>query len=81
MVKSVSKHKISSKKDQSDHFPIISKKLGKYSGEWVGFAGKKLVAHGRDARVVYKKVRALFPDVEPYIFKVPDGRMYLLNGQ
>jgi hypothetical protein len=66
------------KRNQIGHFPTISKKIGKYAGEWVGFAGKKLVAHDRDARVVYKKVRALYPGVQPYIFKVPDGRMYLL---
>jgi len=68
-------------KNQPNQFPTITKKLGKYENEWVGFAGKKFVAHDRDARVVYKKIRALYPDAEPWIFKVPDRRIYLFYGQ
>ena len=52
MVKSAKKQKYSPKNDQIDHLTTTSKKLGKYSGEWVGFAGKKFVAHDKDARIL-----------------------------
>jgi len=78
MPKSPKKDKCSAPDGQFDYLLSISKKLGKYTGEWVGLVGRRIVAHDRDARVVYKRIRALFPGVEPYIFKVPDDRVYLL---
>lgn len=62
-------------KNQPNQFPTITKKLGKYAGEWVGFAGKRFVAHDKDARVVYKKIRALFPDAEPCSWNILDWQL------
>ena len=78
MAKSAKKDKCSAPNGQYNYLLSISKRLGKYTGEWVGLVGKRIVAHDKDARVVYKKIMALFPGVEPYIFKVPDDRVYLL---
>lgn len=56
----------------------ISRTTGKYAGEWVGIVDRQIVAHGRDAKTVHRKLSKLFPGREPEIFKVPEDRAMVL---
>jgi hypothetical protein len=74
------KNKDNGRKGGSGYEYLLSvpRDLGKYAGEWVGVVNRKIVAHGRDARVVYRVILKLFPHCEPEIFKVPEYRAMLL---
>ena len=48
-----------------EYLLTISRKTGRYAGEWVGIVDRRIVAHGKDARAVYKKRLKLYPGREP----------------
>lgn len=53
-------------------------KIKKFRGQWVAMWKKKVVAHGKDGKMVYKQ--ALQKCKEPMIFQVPEDEeeVYLL---
>ena len=61
-----------------EHLLAISRTTRRYAGEWVGIVDRRIVAHGRDARAVYKKLLELYPGREPEIFKIPKDRVMVL---
>jgi hypothetical protein len=74
------KSKGNGRKDRSgfEHLQSISRRTRPYAGEWVGIVDRRIVAHGRDARAVYKKLLKLYPGREPEIFKIPENLAMVL---
>lgn len=50
-----------------------------YKGEWIAITGKKILAHGKDAEVVYKKAVQKCKGKEISLAKVPDEQTLILK--
>lgn len=52
--------------------------LGDYVGKWIAIVGDKVVASGKDGKVVFEEVKKKYPEKEPLILKVPEDKVMLL---
>lgn len=43
----------------------------KFAGKWIAIVDQKPVASGRDAKKVYEKAKAKYPNKKPSLAKVP----------
>lgn len=46
--------------------------IDSYIGEWIVICNKKIVAHGRDVKKVFREVKEKYPKERPLITRVPD---------
>lgn len=46
--------------------------LNPYIGEWIAICNKKIVAHGKSVKEVYKKAKEEYPKNKLLVTKVPD---------
>lgn len=51
----------------------------KYKGEWIAIAGKKIVAHGKDAEQVYHSAVKKVPSQQISLAKSPEEQMLVLK--
>lgn len=50
-----------------------------YKGEWIAISKDKVVAHGKDADVVYKTAKKKTPSGRISLAKAPDEQMLVLT--
>jgi len=50
-----------------------------YKGEWIAIARNKIIAHGQDAEVVYKKAVKKAGNKDVSLAKVPNEQMLVLK--
>ena len=58
---------------------FVKTDTSKYTGEWIAIAGKKIVAHGKDAEKVYKSAKKKAPGKNISLAKAPDEQMLVLK--
>ena len=46
--------------------------LDNYIGQWVAICEQKIVAHGKDAKKVFKEAKEKCPKERPLLTRVPD---------
>ena len=51
----------------------LSMDNGKYQGKWIALCGDKVVAQGKDLRMVHATASKKCPDKKPLFTKVPEG--------
>lgn len=72
--------KAMSKKLLSQNYNFFLKvDTSRYKGEWIAIAGRKIVAHGKDAQEVYKTAKKKAPTKDISLAKAPDEQMLILN--
>lgn len=69
--------KSSKKLSNYDYFLKVD--TSPYKGEWVAITESKIVAHGKDAQVVYKKAKKKTPSGEVSLAKVPREQVLVLK--
>lgn len=52
--------------------------LEKYKGEYIAIIGKKIAAHGKDAKKTWEQARKKFPTKLPTIAKIPHEEALVL---
>lgn len=67
------------KKPSSNYDFFIKADTSPYKGEWIAIAGKKIVAHGKDAETVYKSAQRKTHLKNISLAKAPDEQMLVLN--
>ena len=50
-----------------------------YRGEWMAIAGRKIVAHGKDAEIVFRKAAKKYKATEISLAKAPNEQMLVLK--
>ena len=50
-----------------------------YKGEWVAIADKRIVSHGKDAKVVYQKAKQKAKTAQVSLAKVPEEQILVLK--
>lgn len=58
---------------------FINTDTSKYKGEWIAISGNKVVAHGQDAEIVYKKASKKAKKTDISLAKVPESQMMVLK--
>lgn len=66
-------------KKLSNYDYFIKTDTSGYQGEWIAIAGQKIVAHGKDAEIVYKSARRKNPGLQVSLAKVPDAQVMILS--
>ena len=46
--------------------------ISNYIGEWIAICDKKIVAHGKDVKKVFKEAKLKHPKERPLLTRVPD---------
>ena len=57
---------------------FVTSDLKRYEGEYVALVGRKVAAHGKNAKVVWKEAKKKFPKSLPTIAKLPKEEMLVL---
>ncbi|MGH9876227.1 MAG: DUF5678 domain-containing protein [Nitrososphaerales archaeon] len=65
-------------KSEYEYIMSISDELGDYVGQWIAVVDNEIVAKGDNAKDVYEKAKAKYPEREPFIMKVPKESIMLL---
>lgn len=68
-----------SRKQLSNYEYFLRVDTSPYKGEWVAITGSKVVAHGKNAQVVYKKAKKKTPYEEVSLAKVPSEQVLILK--
>lgn len=64
----------------SDNYDFFVKTdTSKYKGEWIAIAGRKIIAHGKDAEKVYQLALKKAPAQNISLAKSPDEQMLVLQ--
>lgn len=66
-------------KSSSNYDFFVKTDTSKYTGEWIAIAGKKIIAHGKDAEKVYLKAKKKAPDKNISLAKAPAEQMLVLK--
>ncbi|MBI4990733.1 succinyl-CoA synthetase subunit alpha [Candidatus Gottesmanbacteria bacterium] len=66
------------KKMMSNYDYFIKANTTSYKGEWIAIARKKIVAHGKDAEVVFKKAKKICSSGDFSLAKVPNEQVLVL---
>lgn len=66
-------------KPSSNYEYFIKTDTSKYAGEWIAIAQKKIVAHGKDAQIVYQKAQKKAPRQQVSLAKIPQEQMLVLR--
>lgn len=67
------------KKQSSNYEYFIKADTSPYKGEWVAIAKQKIVAHGKDAEIVYRKANKKYQNDEISLAKVPEEQTLILK--
>lgn len=51
---------------------FMKENLDSYTGQWVVIANERIVAHGKDAKKVFKEAKKRFPRERPLLTRIPD---------
>lgn len=62
-----------------NHEYFVRADLSRYQNEWIAISGKKVVAHGSDADVVYKQARKKKPRAQISLAKVLPPKPMILS--
>ena len=65
------------KKSNYEYF--ITTDTSQYKGEWVAISEGKIVSHGKDAQIVYKKAKEKKPKSDISLAKVPEQEFLVLK--
>lgn len=69
-----------SKKSISQNYNFFLKvDTSRYKGEWIAIAGRKIVAHGKDAQEVYNIAKKKAPTKHISLAKAPHEQMLMKN--
>lgn len=60
------------KTPNSNYNFYIKTDTSNYKGEWIAIAKKRIVAHGKDAQVVYKKAAQKYKNNDISLAKIPE---------
>lgn len=63
----------------SNYDYFVRMDTSRYKGEWVAIAGKKVVAHGKDAEKVYKEAKKRYKAGDISLAKAPNEQMLILR--
>ena len=63
----------------TNYLTFLKTDTAKYTGEWIAIAGKKVVAHGKNADTVYKSALKKVPSQHISLAKAPDQQMLVLK--
>jgi len=66
-------------KKTSNYDYFIKADTRAYKGQWVAIAGQKIIAHGKDAQIVYKHAQKLAGTKHISLAKAPDEQMLVLK--
>ena len=55
-----------------------SANFSKYKGEYIVILNKKVIAHGLNAKIAYKKALKKFPNSRPILAKIPAEDVLIL---
>ena len=58
---------------------FVKTDTSKYTGEWIAIAGKKIIAHGKDAEKVYQQALKKAQGKNISLAKAPDEQMLVLK--
>jgi hypothetical protein len=58
---------------------FVTNSLKKYEGKYVAIVGRKVVAHGRNAKTVWKTAKKKYPQSLPTIAKLPKEEVLVLS--
>ena len=50
----------------------------KYKGEYVVILNKRIIAHGPNAKIAYKKALKKYPNTKPILAKIPSDDVLIL---
>lgn len=67
------------KKPTSNYDFYIQTDTSNYKGEWIAIAQKRIVAHGKDAQVVYKKATQKYKNNDISLAKIPEEQTLILK--
>lgn len=67
------------KKPTSNYDFYIQTDTSNYKGEWIAIAKKRIVAHGKDAQIVYKKATQKFKNNDISLAKIPEEQTLILK--
>lgn len=67
-----------SKKTTENYQSFLRIDTRRYRGEWIALAGKKIVAHGKRADLIYEKATKLYPSKKISLAKVPKEETLVL---
>ena len=66
-------------KTQSNYDYFIRADTSPYKGEWISLSNNRIISHGKDADVVYKKAKQKYPAADISLAKVPDEQILVLK--
>ena len=64
--------------EMGDVEDVEIKELSKYIGKWVAVVDSKVIAVGISGKEVFDEAKKLYPELEPFIMKVPKNELTLL---
>lgn len=67
------------KKQPSNYEYFIKADTSPYKGEWVAIAKQKIVAHGKDAEIVYKQANKKYKNDDISLAKIPEEQTLILK--
>lgn len=57
---------------------FVKSDLEKYKGEYIAIVGKRIAAHGKNAKEVWQEAKRKFPKTLPTIAKLPKEEAMIL---
>ena len=70
---------MSIKKQLSNYEYFIKTDTSLYKGEWIAISQGKIISHGKDAQVAYKKAKEKKPHSDISLAKVPEQELLVLK--
>ena len=67
------------KKITTNYDLFLKTDTSKFKGEWLAMTAKKIVAHGKDAKLVYEAAKKKAPGHKISLAKAPDEQMLVLK--
>ena len=67
------------KQPTSNYDFYIQTDTSHYKGEWIAIAKERIIAHGKDAQVVYKKASQKYKNNEISLAKIPEEQTLILK--
>ncbi len=61
-----------------EHVLSMGDELGDYVDEWIAVVDNKVVARGTTAKEVYEKAKKAYPNLVPFVMRVPAPRVMVL---